>query len=594
MKNNEAKHIYKNITEILKMITDASKFRIPLVLFKSVLDAFPTLINIFIMKSVLDIGSKGSNLMSLLGVIGISAFLYITIALYNAWFNQKFKVHSDLCIKEHLQSVVYSKIPQIDLEAYDSTEFYTSYTKAVKEINNRAISVLETLSTILSNFISLIGVASIILYLQSELILFVIMYVVLSTFIASRKTKVVYQADMAQIDDNRKMDYVSRIFYLKDYIKDLKVFNFYTYFINCFKEVIKNLHIIKKDFENKFLFYDFIQNILQVVFVLAMITFLGIKLFFKQITVGSFAGLLNSAQSLGNAIQQTFTFFPDMIQHSMYIDNIKELLDYKSKIETTTHGKKTDRNKHVHVIELQNVSYRYTDTSNNVINNVNLTIKSGGTVAIVGYNGAGKTTLIKNIVRLYDPTNGKISMDGTNYKEYEISALRSMFGIVFQDFQCFATSIADNILLRKLETPEDEKLVWDALHISGLAEKVKSLPKGIQSVLTKEFDEDGVILSGGEIQKLAIARVFAQNYPIIILDEPTSALDPISEFELFNRIKEISKEKILIIISHRLYAIRNMDKIIYFEKGEIKECGNHESLIKKNRRYAEMYYTQCD
>ena len=584
------KNIRTNIVEILKMIQSASKFRIPLIVLKSFLDALPSLINIFIMKFVLDMGTSGSSWVKVIWVISAALLLYFIVAAYNAWFNQKYRVHSDLKIKEYLEGMMYSKIREIDVEAYDNTEFYSSYVKAVNEINSRAMGVLGTLSTMLCNIISLIGVASFIIYLRWELILFVIIYILLSTLLSNRKLKVVYRADIAQVDTTRKIGYVGRLFYLKDYLKDLKVFNLYDFFINRFKRDIKTLHAVKSEYENKLTLYDLAQNMLQVVFVLAMIAFLGIELILRQITAGSFAGLLNSAQSLGYAVQQMFTFFPDMVLHSKYIDNINEFLNYRTKIELINQGEKVKRGEHI--ISLRNVCYKYDGASNNTIKDICLDIKTGESLAIVGYNGAGKTTLIKNIIRLYDPTEGELTIDGLNYKDYDICSLRSSMGVVFQDFTVFAVSIAENILLRASQTAADEELVWNALRISGLDKKVESLPDGIHSILTKEFDENGVVLSGGEVQKLAVARAVAQDYDILIFDEPTSALDPISEYELLNKIREISKGKILIIISHRLYAIQSMDRIVYLENGSIAEYGNHESLIKQNGKYAAMYLAQ--
>ena len=214
-------------------------------------------------------------------------------------------------------------------------------------------------------------------------------------------------------------------------------------------------------------------------------------------------------------------------------------------------------------------------------------------IAIVGRNGSGKTTLIKILLRLYDPTSGIVEMDGKDYREYDVRSLRRRIGVVFQDFSCYASSVADNVLLRSVKSEKDEQTVVNSLKLCGLYEKVSALKNGIYTVLTKEFDEDGVIFSGGEMQKLAIARMFANDYDIIIMDEPSSALDPIAEYELNSKIIEAAANKTLIIVSHRLSTTKDADKIIYMENGRIEEMGTHKSLIELNGKYAELFNIQA-
>ena len=221
-----------------------------------------------------------------------------------------------------------------------------------------------------------------------------------------------------------------------------------------------------------------------------------------------------------------------------------------------------------------------------------MTIKSGQKIALVGYNGAGKSTLIKLLLRLYDVSSGEILFNGENVKNFTLNSYRNNFATVFQDFQIYAATIAENVLSGEY-IEKNKKTVLTALSKSGFDHKLLSLPDDIFTPLTKEFDNDGTNLSGGEAQKIAIARVFAKPCDIIILDEPSSALDPISEYELNRTIMENS-DKTVIIISHRLSTTRNADMIYMLENGEIIEQGNHEQLIRIDGKYAEMFNKQAE
>ncbi|MFD2506408.1 ATP-binding cassette domain-containing protein, partial [Paenibacillus septentrionalis] len=213
---------------------------------------------------------------------------------------------------------------------------------------------------------------------------------------------------------------------------------------------------------------------------------------------------------------------------------------------------------------------------------------------LVGHNGAGKSTLIKLMMRLYDPTEGEILLNGRNIKEFDLMSYRSLYGTVFQDFKIFSMTIAENVLMRDVETEEDRQLVINALKKSRVYDKVATLPEGIDTMLTKEFDEQGVVLSGGEFQKIAIARIFAQEAELLILDEPTSALDPIAEFEIFESMMEACKDKAVVIISHRMSSAMLADRIYYMEDGEIQESGSHMELMQLQGKYAELFLKQAE
>ena len=246
-----------------------------------------------------------------------------------------------------------------------------------------------------------------------------------------------------------------------------------------------------------------------------------------------------------------------------------------------------------HTIEFADVSFRYPRAENFVLRHINLTIKSGEHLSIVGLNGAGKTTLVKLLCRLYDVTEGEILIDGVNIKEYSEEEYRRLFAVVFQDFELFAFSLKENVALAESESADMERIT-EILKLTGLSEDVEKLPEGMDTMIFKSYDEHGTELSGGQQQKTAIARALYRDAPIVILDEPTAALDPIAEYEIYRQFETLVGGKTAIYISHRLSSCRFCDRIAVFADDTIKEYGTHDELVGvEGGIYAEMFHEQA-
>ena len=244
-------------------------------------------------------------------------------------------------------------------------------------------------------------------------------------------------------------------------------------------------------------------------------------------------------------------------------------------------------------LEIKDISFKYPLGEKNSLNHLSMTLSKGEKIAIVGDNGGGKTTLIKQLLRFYNPSEGEILYNGVNLKDYNESSIRKQYSIVYQDFQIYALTVAENVLMRKLRGKEDEEIVRKALASVGLLEKVDSLKDGIYTKVTREFDREGATFSGGENQRLVIARVFASNASVYVLDEPTSSLDPLSE-ERINKLILKNTDKTMIIIAHRLSTVVDADKIYLIRNGSIVEEGTHSELMSLGGRYYEMFTTQTE
>lgn len=311
----------------------------------------------------------------------------------------------------------------------------------------------------------------------------------------------------------------------------------------------------------------------------------------NTLSYGSVISLYNSTWDMKQRLQSIANIAAKFQESSLYIEKIRSFLNFEQKIKDTEASKTIPEDKGQ--LELKNVSFSYGDNDKDILKNISLTIKPNEKIALVGYNGAGKTTFTKLMMRLYDVKKGEILYNGVNIKDYKIEEYRSCFGTVFQDYQIFAASVSENVLMDKVEEHHYSS-IQNAMINSGFAKKFNELKQGMHTQLSREFDDTGILLSGGESQKLAIARVFAKPCFIQILDEPSSALDPISEYNLNQTMLEAAKNKTVIFISHRLSTTMMADKIYMLENGEIIEQGSHEELMRTGGKYAEMFNVQAE
>ncbi len=297
--------------------------------------------------------------------------------------------------------------------------------------------------------------------------------------------------------------------------------------------------------------------------------------------------LYRSVSSLQYDLTWMTNLLPEFQQHAMYIGKIRTFLE----TDNTLPDNGTSAVPREGAIEIAHLDFAYPNVEKLTLRDVSLSIPHGAKIAFVGYNGAGKSTLVKLLMRLYDPTAGTIFYGGNALPDYPLAQYRERVAVLFQDYQIIAATLAENVTMG---AEVDEARVLDVLHKVGFDEMLQKLPLGIHTPLTKEFDDEGVNLSGGEAQKIAIARVLYSNAQVLILDEPSSALDPLSEYRLNETIRELASDKTVIFISHRLSTTRMADTIFMLENGTIIEQGSHDELIAQDGKYAEMFNLQAE
>ena len=390
-------------------------------------------------------------------------------------------------------------------------------------------------------------------------------------------------------EKHRKGDYFARLFYLPDYAGEIRTNGVYPLLRKRFNQSADEVVATQKKYVKKLDWLFFIQDFTMqgIGFMLCLGLYIGYQTIVTgKMSAGDFIATFNSALLIGGSILfLTVYSVRGFTERAKMIEKCRQFLSEKQKITDGEHVAECGEPK---TISVEDITFSYEGSEKDSLNGVSFEIKPCEKVALVGYNGAGKTTLTNLLLRLYDVKSGSIKIDGRDIREETVASHRNRFAAVFQDFQIFSASVGENVALSK---EYDEQRVWAALEAAGFN---KELPEGLNTILLREFDEGGLMLSGGEQQKVAIARAFYKNCPYVILDEPSANLDPVSEYELNHAMMTGAKNKTVIFISHRLSTTRNADRIFMMENGRIIESGSHEELMALNGKYAEMFTLQAE
>lgn len=387
---------------------------------------------------------------------------------------------------------------------------------------------------------------------------------------------------------NREADYMERVSQDFDYAKDIRLFDMKEFLMHKQRAVFAKQEKLHDYHFEVWFWHAIIVRVLYVIGKALIYAALFVAVLKNGMSIGSFTMFLALAISFSENLLSFLQRFGDYRRVSMEVDDFRSFMDVCEDKAETIAIPQSDK----YEIEFHDVSYRYTEATKDAVSHLNITIHPGEKLAVVGLNGAGKTTFIKLLCRLYDPTEGYITLNGVDIRKYSREDYYRLFSPVFQNVEVFAFPIAENVSMRVPEKT-DEKIVVASIKEAGLEDKIYSLPDDIKTYLLKIVDENGVDFSGGEKQKLALARALYKNAPIVVLDEPTSALDAIAEQNLYESFDRMIGEKSAVYISHRLASTRFCDKVAMFEGGTVIEFGSHDELMKKDGAYAHMFNVQA-
>ena len=485
---------------------------------------------------------------------------------------------------------LYEKAKNVELRCYEDSDFYNRYTMAMDGAEEKITAIIRgVLGTVIGS-VSAVVVFWFMYEIDHYAMLFIVCPLLGNFVFGNLKNKYEFKRYQEQAPNEKALNYVSRMMYLPDGAKEIRLSEVFSLMKKQYREATdRNVRIaVKYAFANASLSFWRITFTFTVIFEGVLLYAIYRKQVTGSITLAQLTIMTSLMVAMTWILIRVFESIMEILKNGVFINNLRTFLEYEETIPEDQDGDMPE--KELQSIEFRKVSFSYKDEQ--TIQDLSFVITKGQTAALVGHNGAGKTTIIKLLLRLYDPTSGTIFYNGRDIREYNLKAYRELFATTFQDFQMFGMTIKENVLMGR-HYEKEEELVIEALKKAGVYEKVSSLEKGIDTMMTKEFDEDGAVLSGGESQKIAVARTFVKDAPMKIFDEPSSALDPIAEYELFQNIMKEGSDHTMLFISHRLSSVKNCDKVFMLEKGHLIEEGTHSELMAANGSYAQMYKKQA-
>ncbi len=609
MKDISLRKTIRKTLHVLKVVKESSKgyFYVFILqaIFKSIFPYISVFFTYLIIDGIVDAIPKQDILMYVYWMIGLNLLIGLILNILS-YYNQMFSVE----VAYNLDSKIARKTFEIDYALLEDNETMKLIQMAEEGCNGNGDPKYyceDVLGGILSSMLSVIYGATLLsglLIIQETsdnslvvrilnnpwsviiIVLAIMIPALISKYVMKKNNERSYNIMMYNIEGNRVISYFQQISFNYKYGKDIRLYNLQDIFVNKMKETRAKADGNWREFS---LFRTKIMAIsISGNKALALIAYIyvGLKAMYGLISVGNVVAYVAAITFLSQAITMIVERYSRVHLFNDYLENYFTYLNLES---TKEYGSIDFIDEEELSIKFSNVSFKYPNTDDYVLKNINLEIDKGKKLAIVGLNGAGKTTLVKLLCRLYDPTEGGIFINNIPITSFSREACNSMFSIVFQDFKLFSYSIKDNV---SSGLDGDTDKVIETLKKTGMMERVSKMSKNIDTEIYQRSKAEGIEISGGEAQKLAISRALYKDSPIVILDEPTAALDPKSEAEIYVKFNELVENKTALFISHRMSSCKFCDEIIVMDQGEILEQGHHNKLFKSNGLYSKMWAAQ--
>jgi ABC-type multidrug transport system fused ATPase/permease subunit len=591
------KKFIENMLYLLNRLWHMSRSVFIITVVKSVFTALFPLVNIIGIGVVIDSLTKKENINQVIDKI----LVYIILNMIVGIISQILILLDNIAQRKVSNLMQYEYIEDALVIDYHYVQDGSILDLKKKSMSAHPAFYVSHLGEFLSYIIQFIGIFYILTLLSPWFVLILIITSIISILLTFRTQKLEYELQNMHIEDDRKLDYLYKVMTEYRYAKEVKLNRADSFLIGKYHKILQ-AHINKLlSHYRKTIRVNDLSTIITIIQTFAMYSYFSYQVFSKQINIAQYTVLLASVSLLASILIGFFNNLAQINKISKYSDlyrKYKQIVRQNSNIAISNEFAILNIDFSNPVICFENVSFIYPNTHKYILRNINLTINKGEKLGIVGLNGAGKTTFIKLITRIYDPTEGRITINGIDIREIPYKYYISHIGIVLQDFCIYAYSIKENIAFDEaldidFNNEIYKKRLQSSIDKSGLKDKINSLPLGVNTSLYKELDDKGIEFSGGEGQKLALARAIYKNADILILDEPTSSLDPIAEYELFSGLSDIAENRTTLFISHRLSSTRFCDRIIVLDKGGIVECGSHDELLNKNGLYAELFRSQA-
>lgn len=585
-------NIKNNIKYIIKESWNLEKGLFTYLFFYTILTSIRPFIAIVIPKFIIDELTSQARVNELIKIVIIYLILSVMVNYFIEYIDSA-RISKTSAIRFALNRRIVEKTMKMDYKYTESSKIMNENYCARKALSGNSYGVegiIHKLFEFSGKFIGLMGYVAIIFTLNPLIMIYLCLNVIIIYFISLKVKKYEYSKKNEVADLERKLTYIFNTMSDFSYGKDIRIYNIKSWLSKQF-QTIKNKRVnINNSIILKNLKVDLIDIILLLIRDGIVYGYLIYKVVYHNMSIGNFAMYFMTVTSFAAWLEGIIKDLAFIKGENFYVN------DYRNFIESYDNDVESDRREipreKQYELRFKNVSFKYPDSQKYIFKNLNLHIKKGQKIAIVGVNGAGKTTLVKLLTKLYDVEEGAVLLNGIDIKNFKKEEYFNLFSVVFQEIKILAFSVAENIALKKKDKIDREKVIG-AIDKAGLKDKIEGLEYGIDNSLLKILDNKGTELSGGENQKLALARALYKDAPIIILDEPTAALDPLAEYNIYKGFNDLIGNKTAVYISHRLSSTRFCDVIAFFEDGEIKEYGTHYELMAQNGKYAHMFNMQA-
>lgn len=547
----------------------------------------------FISKFVIDMITGEAGWEALLWLMGIFTAIQLTSTMLNTYYYSEVWWQF-IAVRFGLMGEKNAKVMSIDFEHLENSDVMDCYQKANNACNSNDAGV-EGMMRFLVSFAQSLAITIVGLCILGTLngwIVLIMLALAAVNFLITDRTNA---ACKKKVWDPlatwwRKDNYMR--WQITDFTpaKDIRLFGLREWLVGKYRELKKERLAAQKKNAKMWFAASAASSILWAVALCAVYGWLIWSVVYDGLSIGNFSLYLASAGTLFQYINQLLSGVSTLLQKSREVDDFRSFIDFEG-------GDKADAGRVVPEFdswefEFRNVSFKYPKAETYALKNLSLKLNAGERLAVVGLNGAGKSTFIKLLLRLYEPTEGEILLNGINIREFNKRSYYRVFAPVFQDVELFAFPLSENVSMKSPENT-DKARAEECLNAAGFGDKLSELPKGVDTEILKIIHDDGVDLSGGEKQKLALARALYKNAPVVVLDEPTAALDAIAESKLYNDFDKLIGGSTAVYISHRLSSTQFCQNVAMFKDGELCEYGTHESLMEKNGAYAEMFRLQA-
>ena len=593
VKQSKFKQNILDLFFLLRLVRKSSPWLLPFLLVVAVMRGANTFLSTtYLFQYALNALQGGTGIRTILLPLGC---IFGLMLVYNILLQMKNTVMEIEAVKveKYIQGILQEKAAHIDLACYEQTSFYDTQMKAIQEASGRTEKTLTHICGLLTDLITAGSFCALVCLISPVFLLLSLLPLIAQTLWGGKPGEIRYGRDAESKPAERRKEYVRRVFYEKDYAKELRLGQMYKVLFAQMRKSVNQLRDISRKYGHRMMRMESFFALLSEIIIYFGAIFLSLyrTLVQKVMLAGDCYVTINCVTQISYIVGDVGTDIRQLYEDAKFIRNIRTFLEYENVIGENPDGPAAGS---LDEMRMEDVTFAYPGAEKSALKDVPITVPAGEKIAIVGANGAGKTTLSKLLLRFYEPQSGKIIYNGKPVSSYNLASYREKFACVFQDYQLFPATVAENVMRRGNLTDAEKKAALAALKKADLGEKIGEYPQGIDSTLTKEFDPEGIVLSGGQAQKVAVASALALDAPVVLLDEPSSALDPIAEGRMYRTLFDCCQGRTVIFISHRLSSVIPADRIYLINNGEIVQAGTHKELLAQEGLYARLWHMQAE